>query len=358
VVGGSALGLDYLLSGKSISLRQITSNLSSTSQVITTSTPTSTTAQATSSTSSASSRELVSLEGDLYVGWDGNGIKQEGMKPLSNEGMFLGFNVGTIFQDFRGTTSDSSGHWEINDIPVGDYLLYADANPFSGTGTQFRYMCQSNKDFAPIGGSVPTAGGNYNAGNLGGYKLSSTESQKMNFECSNGFLTLPFPKGTPIKINAYVDEGNGRNYLNQSCGIAGSTGTLFAMPTGTPIVAAVPGKLVSIEEIGSNGSTVVISHEEFSRFEAIFTAYDYLSEVEVSLDQEVYRGQRLGSSGKKKNDVEPSLLFELTRATECGPEILDPYASSWNNSPSSCSEVQDLWDLGYWTKKNDPQFSV
>jgi murein DD-endopeptidase MepM/ murein hydrolase activator NlpD len=129
------------------------------------------------------------------------------------------------------------------------------------------------------------------------------------------------------------------------------------MPTGTPVVAAAPGKIVYLEEIGSQGTTVVISHEEFTRFEAIFTAYDYLSEVEVSLNQEVYRGQRLGSSGQSKTEVEPSLRFELSRTNECEiTDILDPYASSWNTK-GSCS-ITDLYDLGYWTKKNDPQFSV
>jgi murein DD-endopeptidase MepM/ murein hydrolase activator NlpD len=361
-IGVGVLGYATYLTynnAKRFSSHLLTSSLTSSSVTSLTASSLTSTSLLTSSSLTSTSKELVSLEGELYVGWDGNGIKQEGMKPLSNENMWLGYYAGTIPMTSAQTTSDSSGHWELDKIRAGDYLLCSSAaSPYSGVSTrEYRYMCQSNKDFAPVAETIPIAAEHYNSGWGGAYKISLSESQTMNFEFSNGFLTFPAPKGTPIRINAYVDEGNGRNYLNQSCGVAGSTGTVFAMPTGTPVVAAAPGKVVNIEEIASNGSTVVISHEEFSRFEAIFTAYDYLSEVEVSLNQEVYRGQKLGSSGENKNDVEPSLRFELSRTNECGiTEILDPYASSWNTK-GTCS-ITDLYDLGYWTKKNDPQFSV
>jgi hypothetical protein len=343
VVGASAVGLDYLLSRKSISLRQITSNSSSTSQVITTSTPTSTTAEATSSTSSASSKELVSLEGELYVGWDGSGIKQEGMLPVSNEKMVLASLGGTIFAQ---TTSDSSGHWEIDDIATGDYLLYSEAGNRPRV-PEFRYMCQSNKDFAPVGGTIPVGGGNYNAGLQGAYRLSLNESQKMNFEFSHGFLTLPFSKGIPIKINADVDESNGKcaDWMVAYCGMPYYPGIDFAMPVGTPVVAAAPGEVSFITDNG-----VTISHHEFTRLDFLSTHYDCMSEVEVSMGQEVYRGQRIGLSGYPSG---PHLHFELNLPGSTPTGIgtvtaLDPYASLWNPN----------YKLGYWTKINDPQFSV
>lgn len=178
------------------SLTSSTTSMSSATATLPSSTPT-------------SSKELVSLQGESYVGWDGNGTKEEGYSSLANEKMVL-VSVDGKPEIFAETTSDSSGLWEIDDIPTGDYWLYPDGHP------EFRYMCQSNKDFAPASG---------NGVAFGGYSLSLNESRKMSFEFSNGFLTLPLLKGTRIRVNAFVDEGNNTNWMNQPNGDPGHQGT-------------------------------------------------------------------------------------------------------------------------------------
>jgi hypothetical protein len=291
---------------------------------------------------------IVSLEGELFVGWDGNGIKQEGMLPLSDEKMFLvsvsaGKELGGIFAE---STSDSSGHWEMDHIPPGDYLLYSQVRD-EPRHPQFRYMCQSNRDFSAVNGAVPVGGLDIHS--LLGYSLSLNESQTMNFEFSHGFLTLPFPKGTPINTSATVDETAGTQYHcgdwhAEYCGMPGERGINFEMSIGTPIVAAAPGKVVSITGLRDGiGYGLTISHDEFTRFQPLSTYYDCMNEVEVSAGQEVYRGQKIGLSGFYYT---PHLHFELFHSV--GGEALDPYASLWNPN----------FALGYWTKINDPQFSV
>jgi len=210
--------------------------------------------------------------------------------------------------------------------------LYPDGHP------EYRYICQSNKEFAPAA--------------FGAYSISLNEPQKMNFEFSNGFLTLPLLKGTPIKVNAYFDEGNNTNWMNQPNGDSGHQGTDFGVPIGTPVVAAAPGKVKFIQDMGPVGLFPVISHEEFAR-ETLSTLYAHMSKVEVSEGQQVYRGQRIGLSGEDKTHPGPHLHFELDRGYWGGQQgsytPLDPYASRWKSDPDS---------IGFWTKKDAPQFSV
>lgn len=89
--------------------------------------------------------------------------------------------------------------------------------------------------------------------------------------------------------------------------------------------------------------------------------YGHMSKVEVSEGQQVYRGQRIGLSGENKSQPGPHLHFELDRGYWGTSKViasgalapnytpLDPYASSWKSDSDS---------IGYWTKKNAPQFSV
>jgi hypothetical protein len=351
-IGVGVLGYATYLTynnAKRFSSHLLTSPLTSSSATSLTASSLTSTPSLTSSSLTSTSKELVSLEGELYIGWDGSGVKQEGMPPLSDEKMLLASLGGTIFAQ---TTSDSSGHWRIDNIPTGDYLLYSEAGNKPRI-PEFRYMCQSNKDFAPVGGTIPVGGGNYNAGFLGAHKLSLNESQEMNFEFSHGFLTLPFPKGIPIKINADVDENNGKcgDWMGSYCGMPNEQGIDFGMPVGTPVVAAAPGEVIFITDNRPGiGIGVTISHHEFTRLDALSTHYDCMSEVEVSKSQEVYRGQRIGLSGYPSG---PHLHFELnlpgSTPTGIGTLIArDPYASLWNPN----------YALGYWTKINDPQFSV
>jgi len=311
--------------------------------------PTATTITSLSSPSSAtsmSSKELVSLEGELFVGWDGNGIRQIGMPPLSNEKMVL-VGGGATPEIFAETKSDSSGHWEIDSIPIGDHVLYSEAGD-----TDLRYMCQSNKDFAPVRGVDVANLGSCGTGTVGGYALSLNESRKMNFEFSNGFLTLPFKRGTyfewgdPFGVEGGLDwKGNTIHFKYSHTGEVGQPGQHLGydlmVPRGTPVVAAAPGEVKVISVLGSDqGIFLTISHG-LTTFETLYTLYAHMSKVEVSEGQQVYRGQRLGLSGGVPGV--DHLHFQLDSHTM----TLDPFAS-----------VIPEYSVGYWTKKNNPQFSV
>ena len=104
--------------------------------------------------------------------------------------------------------------------------------------------------------------------------------------------------------------------------------------------------------MGLLGLFLVIDHSEFTGTEVLPTFYAHLSKVEVSEGQQVYRGQRIGLSGENRTHPGPHLHFELDSVDYHGSSDywpLDPYASLWKSDSES---------IGYWTKKNDPQFSV
>lgn len=89
-------------------------------------------------------------------------------------------------------------------------------------------------------------------------------------------------------------------------GLRGHNGVDFAVPVGTPVMAADGGRVVGSSFDGSGyGELVKIGHEWGTSY------YAHLSEQQVRVGDEVTAGQVIGLSGNTGNSTGPHLHFEI-----------------------------------------------
>jgi murein DD-endopeptidase MepM/ murein hydrolase activator NlpD len=114
--------------------------------------------------------------------------------------------------------------------------------------------------------------------------------------------------------------GTRRRYLYADGGIDSTThwGIDYGCPTGTPVRAALSGRVVMAEDRIVTGKTVVIEH-----FPAVFTIYMHLETMAVRQDAMVRRGEHIGTVGATGLATGPHLHWELRVAeVACDPEAL------------------------------------
>jgi len=113
----------------------------------------------------------------LFFDFNGNG-KQDAEEPaVAGTLVELRNNVGVVIAQ---ALSDSSGHYRLEDARTGSYSIHVRADLFSDK--KFRYMCRSAEEVTQI---------------AKGYNVILSEpSSQMNIGLIEGFLTLPFRKGT------------------------------------------------------------------------------------------------------------------------------------------------------------------
>ncbi|MFE0650855.1 M23 family metallopeptidase [Streptomyces sp. NPDC059534] len=99
------------------------------------------------------------------------------------------------------------------------------------------------------------------------------------------------------------------------------TGQDFAVPTGTAVRAAGPGRVVAAGYGRSYGYEVVIRHPD-----GRYTQYAHLSRIDVSRGQSVSGGQRIARSGATGRVTGPHLHFEVRTTPYFGSDV-DPLAS-------------------------------
>ncbi|CAB4330648.1 unannotated protein [freshwater metagenome] len=97
------------------------------------------------------------------------------------------------------------------------------------------------------------------------------------------------------------------------------TGLDFRVKTGTAVVAAANGKIISAGWGGAYGYRIEVDHGN-----GYVTAYNHLSKIEVSAGQ-VAAGQEIGKSGSTGNTTGPHLHFEVTK----DGEFMNPSAWLW-----------------------------
>jgi murein DD-endopeptidase MepM/ murein hydrolase activator NlpD len=85
------------------------------------------------------------------------------------------------------------------------------------------------------------------------------------------------------------------------------TGLDFAAPIGTPVFAALAGKVVRAGWGGAYGNYVVIKHDDTK------TLYAHLNSIAVEDGQKVLRGERIGTLGTTGNSSGPHLHFEVLK---------------------------------------------
>ncbi len=81
-------------------------------------------------------------------------------------------------------------------------------------------------------------------------------------------------------------------------------GVSIDTPTGTQIKAADGGQVIGAESWGGYGQTVVVAHGDGTK-----TRYSHLGNIEVSVGDEIGKGQLLGTSGSSGNTKQPQLDF-------------------------------------------------
>jgi murein DD-endopeptidase MepM/ murein hydrolase activator NlpD len=98
-----------------------------------------------------------------------------------------------------------------------------------------------------------------------------------------------------------------------------NTGIDIAAPIGTPVHAVAKGKVAyTNEDYASYGEIVILNHGD-----GYYTLYGHLSEIGVSVGQEITAGQTIGRSGDTGSIKGAILHFEVRR----GSNALDP--RSW-----------------------------
>lgn len=140
--------------------------------------------------------------------------------------------------------------------------------------------------------SAPTA--------LKPYFNSSLKLAKMpNF----GDLKLMFPLAIPSPITSLfgwrVHPISGEQRIH--------TGTDIAAPLGTPVIAAMTGRVLLADFLGGYGMAVAIEHDQGTQQ----TLYAHLSELFVKPGEQVKQGTVIGRVGTTGNSTGPHLHFEL-----------------------------------------------
>ena len=119
---------------------------------------------------------------------------------------------------------------------------------------------------------------------------------------SGGILNLPIEGMTKAHITDYFG-------YRESPGGIGSTnhqGLDLGFPTGTPVYACESGTVTTANFNGGYGNCIVIDHGN-----GLQTLYGHLSEIGVTINQKVIRGQSIGRVGSTGNSTGPHLHLEV-----------------------------------------------
>ncbi len=129
-----------------------------------------------------------------------------------------------------------------------------------------------------------------------------------------GTLSWPLSKSSP-----------GYNYItsyygNRQVPIAGATSDHRAIdigvPTGTPVLSAGNGIVISTGYNSARGYFVIIKHAD-----NLFTLYQHLSKILVSRGQTVSTGKTIAKSGSTGVGTGPHLHFEVRKSQYYGSEV-------------------------------------
>lgn len=114
------------------------------------------------------------------------------------------------------------------------------------------------------------------------------------------------PWGLPIEKGSY-QLTSGYGWRDDPTGRGGNfhSGLDFAADSGTPIRAAVAGKVTQADPSGNYGNLVVITSGE------VETYYAHQSALDVVVGDEVRAGQPIGAVGSTGNSTGPHLHFEI-----------------------------------------------
>jgi murein DD-endopeptidase MepM/ murein hydrolase activator NlpD len=132
----------------------------------------------------------------------------------------------------------------------------------------------------------------------------------------NSRIGLIFPVSIPAAITSafgwriHPITGNSRFH----------SGTDIGAPLGTPVLAALAGKVAIADWLGGYGLAIAVENKNATQQ----TFYAHLSEIFVKPGQWVEQGEQIGRVGSTGNSTGPHLHFELQQATPDGWVAIDP----------------------------------
>jgi murein DD-endopeptidase MepM/ murein hydrolase activator NlpD len=131
----------------------------------------------------------------------------------------------------------------------------------------------------------------------------------------NGNTRLLFPLAIPASISSafgwrmHPITGSQRFH----------SGTDIAAPIGTPVLAALAGRVAIADFLGGYGLTVTLEHEKGTQQ----TLYAHLSEIFVQPGEMIRQGGAIGRVGSTGLSTGPHLHFEFRQLTPDGWVALD-----------------------------------
>ncbi len=131
----------------------------------------------------------------------------------------------------------------------------------------------------------------------------------------NGDLKLIFPLAIPAPITSIfgwrIHPISGNSSLH--------TGTDLGAPMGTPVLAALTGRVIMADFFGGYGLAIALEHNAGAQQ----TLYAHLSEIFVKPGEIVKQGAVLGRVGSTGNSTGPHLHFEVRQQTTEGWVAMD-----------------------------------
>ena len=128
-------------------------------------------------------------------------------------------------------------------------------------------------------------------------------------------LKLIFPLAIPAPITSFFGwrshpiTGDARMH----------SGTDIGAPMGTPVIAALAGRVLLSDFLGGYGMTIALEHSDGTQQ----TLYGHLSEIFVRPGELIQQGAVIGRVGSTGNSTGPHLHFELRQLTDAGWMAMD-----------------------------------
>jgi murein DD-endopeptidase MepM/ murein hydrolase activator NlpD len=125
--------------------------------------------------------------------------------------------------------------------------------------------------------------------------------------------SLPIARPMPAEFETTSGFGSRSDPFTRS--LAMHTGIDFRAPTGTPVRATAPGKVVEASHVGGYGNMVEIDHGN-----GLTTRYAHLSSMDVDVGEAVTKGAIIGRVGSTGRSTGPHLHYE----TRMDGDAMDP----------------------------------
>ncbi len=124
------------------------------------------------------------------------------------------------------------------------------------------------------------------------------------------FTTDFFPAcfNDPVPEKRRISGTFGARRIYNDIKKGGHSGVDYAAPTGTPVLAPADGIVrVTHPDMFLTGKTILVDHGH-----GIYTSYSHLSQIDVTENQHIKRGERLGRIGTTGRSTGPHLHFVMT----------------------------------------------